>query len=63
MIRDIIICEFIPHKHGSAISITAAEAWGSKDHDFKFNNLGEDGKLANFIIQDMIEGHNVKKMQ
>lgn len=30
---------------------------------YQFNNLGDDGKLANFLIQDMIEGLLVKQKQ
>lgn len=48
-VKDLIISEVVNHG-GVSLVITASTALGSEDHEFLFSNLGEDARLANFII-------------
>ena len=58
--KDLVICE-VAKGSGVSLVITASEVFGSEDHEFWFTNLGADAKLANFIIQDMVEGLDSKR--
>ena len=60
--KDIILCEFKPKNFGQGLVITT-NLNNKEGGVYQFNNLGDDGKLANFLIQDMIEGLLVKQKQ
>ena len=56
LIKDIVFCEFLPKSFGTGIALTSStEEDGGSTH--QFNNLGDNGKMANFLIQEFMEGY------
>lgn len=47
--KDIILCEFKPKNFGQGLVITT-NLNNKEGGVYQFNNLGDDGKLANFLI-------------
>lgn len=61
--QDIVLVEIINGKLGIYMQITASQAEGSTSNSFQFNNLGDDAKILQHVIQDMIEGLSTRSKQ
>jgi hypothetical protein len=49
-IKDLILCDFLPKSFGIGIALTTTDQGVKDGPTFQFNNLGESGRLANFLI-------------
>ena len=59
-IRMLILCEVVDN-FGTGLRLTTSEDEGQRT--YQFNNLGDDAKMANFLINDMMEGYQYKLKQ
>jgi hypothetical protein len=62
-IKLLILCDFHPKSFGTGISLTVSTDQIKNGPTFKFNNLGEEGKIADFLIREMMEGFITKDKQ
>ena len=62
-IKDLILCEFHPKSFGTGISLTVLSAQIKHGPNFQFNNLGEEGQNANYLIGEMMDGLRAKDSQ
>ncbi len=60
--KDVILCDFHPKSFGTGISLTVSTDKIKDGPTFKFNNLGEEGKNANYLIEEMMNGLRSKDL-
>jgi hypothetical protein len=53
----------MPKKFGTGIALTIGNERIKGGPTFQFNNLGEQGKMANLLIGEMMDGIRIKDRQ